>query len=264
MITFRVTVPPAAEPISVTEAEAHLRIDVTDSGTPGRIGTAREQAEAETWKALVLQTIEERRDCFPGVILPLRSPVRAVDSVKYIDTNGDLQTLATTLWQADLYHEPARILPAYGESWPSTRGDPGAVRITYRAGIAVPFTAVAATDVITATGHWFADNDPVPVWNTGGALPAGLSQGTYYARDVVAGVSFKLAATSGGAAIDITGTGTGTHFAGAELPFVIRAGMLLVIGHLDANREQVITGAAPIEIPMGAQHLFAMERVHGY
>lgn len=72
------------------------------------------------------------------------------------------------------------------------------------------FTADAGTDVISATAHGFEDGDPVYVQSTT-TLPAGLSANTiYYVRDKTTD-SFKLAATSGGAAIDITSTGSGTH-----------------------------------------------------
>lgn len=66
------------------------------------------------------------------------------------------------------------------------------------------------TDVCTATGHNFTDTTPV-VLTTTGTLPAGLATSTvYYVRDT-SGSTFKLAATSGGTAIDITDTGTGAH-----------------------------------------------------
>lgn len=77
------------------------------------------------------------------------------------------------------------------------------------------WTVVAATDVITASSaHSLNDGEPVFVTNSGGALPASTPQiatdTLYYARDLTA-TTFKLAATRGGAAIDFTGTGTGTH-----------------------------------------------------
>lgn len=65
------------------------------------------------------------------------------------------------------------------------------------------FTAAAATDLITSTAHGFADGDAVEVESEGGTVPAGLSENTkYYVRDSLAN-TFKLAATSGGAAIDL-------------------------------------------------------------
>lgn len=72
------------------------------------------------------------------------------------------------------------------------------------------FTVNAGTDVITATGHGRSNADIVRV-KSSGTLPAGLAADTdYHVRDV-SGATFKLAATAGGAAIDITDTGTGTH-----------------------------------------------------
>lgn len=77
--------------------------------------------------------------------------------------------------------------------------------------LALTFTADAPTDVITASStHGWVTDTPVYVQSTG-TLPTPLAAGTaYYVRDVV-GATFKLAATAGGAAINITGAGAGTH-----------------------------------------------------
>lgn len=71
------------------------------------------------------------------------------------------------------------------------------------------FTA-AVTDVFTAPAHGYADTQQVRIVAIpGGALPAGVSAGvTYFIRDATAD-TFKLAATSGGAALDITAAGAG-------------------------------------------------------
>lgn len=71
-------------------------------------------------------------------------------------------------------------------------------------------TSAAVSDVITATGHDYSDGDVIQ-FATDTTLPAPLVAGTnYYARDVSGG-TFKVSATRGGAAIDITDTGTGNH-----------------------------------------------------
>lgn len=64
-------------------------------------------------------------------------------------------------------------------------------------------TGTAATDIITDTGHTFVNGDPVVFTAlTGGA---GLVVGTtYFVVTSVAGVSYQLSATSGGAAINFT------------------------------------------------------------
>ena len=63
-------------------------------------------------------------------------------------------------------------------------------------------TGVASTDILTATGSTYANGDKVFLQSlTGGA---GLAANTiYFVRDV-SGATFKLAATLGGSAIDVT------------------------------------------------------------
>lgn len=74
------------------------------------------------------------------------------------------------------------------------------------------FTENAGTDVLTSTAHGYAANTKVMLRNVGGGLPAGLNGATgYFVRDVTTD-TFKLAATIGGAAIDITSAGTGTQY----------------------------------------------------
>lgn len=86
------------------------------------------------------------------------------------------------------------------------------------------FTAVAATDVLTVTDHLFVSGVSVRVSNSGGALPGGLAADTtYFVRDV-SGDTFKLAATSGGAAINLTTDGTGTNSIRNVLEFTLKFG----------------------------------------
>jgi len=74
----------------------------------------------------------------------------------------------------------------------------------------VPFTAEADTDVFTADEHGLTDTQTVVVFDTLGAvLPTGLTEGTiYFVRDATTD-TFKLAETSGGAAINISADGAG-------------------------------------------------------
>lgn len=71
------------------------------------------------------------------------------------------------------------------------------------------FTA-ATSDTFTAPGHALTDTTKVRIVAIPGAtLPTGVSAGvTYFVRDAATD-TFKLALTSGGAAIDITASGAG-------------------------------------------------------
>lgn len=78
-----------------------------------------------------------------------------------------------------------------------------------------PFTAVAATDVCTATGTILTITGIKVKFTTTGTLPAGLSTGTYYYLIYQSATTFKVASSLAnalaGTAIDITDTGSGTH-----------------------------------------------------
>lgn len=67
----------------------------------------------------------------------------------------------------------------------------------------------ASTNTFELNGHGFEDGDTVTVRAVeGGSLAAPLVEGTTYYVKRTDGSRFQLAATSGGAAIDITTTGT--------------------------------------------------------
>ena len=73
-------------------------------------------------------------------------------------------------------------------------------------------TADASADTINkGTDDGFADNDTVQFTNSGGALPAGLAAGTQYFVVNVAAATLQVSETFGGSAVNITGTGSGTH-----------------------------------------------------
>jgi len=72
-------------------------------------------------------------------------------------------------------------------------------------------TADGPTNLFTAAGHGLNNDDVIMFSNSGGALPTGLSAGTiYYVRDKSTN-DFKVALTAGGAVVDITDGGSGTH-----------------------------------------------------
>lgn len=73
------------------------------------------------------------------------------------------------------------------------------------AGIPQEFIVDIATDVVTVPGHGFVDTSKITFY--GDTTPAGLTEGVvYYVRDATTD-TFKVAATAGGAAIDLTGAG---------------------------------------------------------
>lgn len=64
------------------------------------------------------------------------------------------------------------------------------------------FMAISSSDLVYSEGHGYADTQKIVFYN--GTPPGGLTEGTvYFVRDAAAD-TFKVAATAGGAAINLT------------------------------------------------------------
>lgn len=174
---------PLTEPVTLAEAKLHLRVDNTadDALVSALIAAARQQVETITRRAFITQSWKLVSDKFPspgmsvgsanwygpqwgsspGPLSTLRadgktgyeiyldhSPVKSVESITYIDTDGVLQTLAASAYKLDSISEPCRIVPAYGTAWPATRNEINAVTVSYTCGYG------AASDVPEAIKSW--------------------------------------------------------------------------------------------------------------
>lgn len=130
----------SAEPFDAAEAKIHLRETLVSTSNDAYITSlikiARKLAQARTGRTLLETTWKLVLPAFPCVIVLEHPPIISVESVTYVDTAGTTQTLAPSLYQAAIAREPGRIVPAYGTTWPSTRCQPEAVTVTYKAGYA--------------------------------------------------------------------------------------------------------------------------------
>lgn len=183
-MSLRQTVPPATEPVTLTELKTQLRIASTDEDAylTGLIIVAREHVEALTRRQLVTATWELSLDRFPTCIgtsgrFPSRSifiprpRLITVASITYVDGNGDTRTLDAANYRVDTKSEPGRIEPAFGYTWPTARRVSNSITITYSAGYgnaaAVPGALKAA--ILIAAGilaeNRGADLDNIPCVN---------------------------------------------------------------------------------------------------
>lgn len=140
---------PAARIISLADAKAHMRIDHSADndlieamilaiearldGVEGQLGRA---LITQTWKLYL-----SRFPCAPDLYhrdyrirLPL-PPLQTIESIVYTDTDGAEQTLSSSLYTViNQGVETGAVVPAWGQTWPSTRAVPGAVVVTFKAG----------------------------------------------------------------------------------------------------------------------------------
>lgn len=154
--TFTLRISQAEEPVSISDARAHLRLvdDSEDALVESYIRAAREWVENYTGLVLVQREFVEHRDCFGRFIELYRHPIVPDSvSISYTDTSGASQSYAEPVYSIE--RRPARIYPALNGWWPSL-GRNGGVEITYTAGFEegeVPQALIQA--ILVLIGVWF-------------------------------------------------------------------------------------------------------------
>lgn len=134
--------------VDVDEAKAQMRVDHNDDDLliTSLVRSATIHVEDNTGRQFNPTTYRLTRDRFPteerAVIELAACPVVSVTSVKYLDGNGNLQTLDPSAYEVDTDSEPGRIVPAYGTNWPIARFTINAVRVEFVAG----YSAADATE----------------------------------------------------------------------------------------------------------------------
>lgn len=195
-LQLTLTTPPAAEPVSLAELKANLRVDHdADDAEITRLGkAARECIEQELGKSLIHRTYTLALDGFPagggywckanradpsrwaanGAPLRLsRPPLVSVASITYLDAAGQLQTLDPSAYRV-LPGDPGALEPAPGHAWPTTAGAAGAMQIQYTAGFGPTAASIPERfrhAIIVTVAAWFDLEDPDTT-----ALPAAASR----------------------------------------------------------------------------------------
>lgn len=138
---YHQTVAPSSTVLAVTreEAKTFLRLidnDELDPEIDRLIRASTEQVERDSRRVVMTQTWRFVSDRFPRHSIEIRRvPVRSVTHVKYL-LGGVQTTLSSALYETDLYSEPARIQPVYGQVWPTTDSAINAVEVEFIAGYA--------------------------------------------------------------------------------------------------------------------------------
>lgn len=129
---------PAAEPLTTAEAKAHLVVDHSDDDTiiDAMVAAARKLAETRTNRQLVSATYDLKIDRWADRIQLPRPPLTSVTSVKYIDADGNEQTVDSAVYDVHTGAVPGEIRLAYNQTWPSHRDQFEPITIRYVTGYA--------------------------------------------------------------------------------------------------------------------------------
>jgi uncharacterized phiE125 gp8 family phage protein len=134
-----ITTPPSTEPVSVDELRQF--IGITQSGETSRdeviasrIISARLWCEYFTNSHIIATTLTAYDVRFLDCCIDLNMPLVAVNTIKYLDSNGTEQTLPSTDYYVD--NVSNRVVSAFGKTWPTARIQTNSIQIEYVAGYA--------------------------------------------------------------------------------------------------------------------------------
>lgn len=176
-MTYALVTPPAAEPVSLAELKAHLRIDgsAEDALLGSLIATARHHLEDSTGLALISQGWRLYLDDWPdaGVVEIARGPVAAIDAVRAFDELGEESEIPLAGHVLDGVRRPARLSL---RTRPEARQAINGVEIDFTAGFGdagtdVPDTLRRAMLIHAAQMYEFRGAVPVEM------QPAGVPEG---------------------------------------------------------------------------------------
>lgn len=169
---------PAVEPVSLSEAKAHLRVDGGDEDDliSSLITAARVHTEVQTGQSLIEQTWSVFQDSWPDgpvMALPL-APVISVAAVRVYGEDDIPSAIDPSHYYVDTASRPARLVLRSGRTWPrpgrAANGAEVEIIAGYGAGPAdVPEPLKQA--ILQLVAYWFENREPIAVANSAMAVP---------------------------------------------------------------------------------------------
>ncbi len=179
-MTYALIVPPAAEPLTLAEVKAHLRLDGAeeDALVLSLVKAAREFLERETGLCLMAQGWRLYLDRWPsdGVIRILKSPVQTIQTVCVYGLDGEPVQVSLEDHLLDGAGRPARL---WLKNTPVTGRTVNGIEIDFSAGYGEAATDVPDTlkrAMLIHIGHMFAFRGVVGPADQPAGIPVGYER----------------------------------------------------------------------------------------
>lgn len=180
--------PPTKPALTVEDAKLHLRVDsdIEDMLIEMQLEAAVDLVESFTTRILAPANYRQSFDEWStkGYLDLGVAPIREVTSLKYMDGNGDEQTIDAANWYWRPNQDGGRLYLASGYSNPTLWGRPGDIAATFSAGYSAPnemsedqalrCPARAKSLVLLILGNWYANRESSVVGSSVNELPGGM------------------------------------------------------------------------------------------
>lgn len=167
------SVAPTTTAITLNDAKSHLNVSSTadDALITSQIKAATQLLENKCSRCFVTQTRVLKADTFfdsrysyCNRLYPVRSPLKSVTSIAYLDENGASTTLPSSDYVVSTGDQPGFVAPSYNATWPDVYAQPNSVTITYVAGHSTVSSGVPENvkqAVRMVVGHWYRNREAV-------------------------------------------------------------------------------------------------------
>lgn len=173
---------PTAEPVTLAEAKAHLRVDGTaeDTLVGSLIVTSRLHIEAALGLALITQAWSYFIDAWPAgpeLALPLR-PVQSIAAVKLYAADESVTVVPAGTYLLDGAATPARLVRSGSLAWPKPNRAANGIEVALVTGYgdaAADVPAPIRQAILLLVAHWHEHREPVEIGAASATVPAMVS-----------------------------------------------------------------------------------------
>lgn len=172
---------PAAEPVSIDEVKAHLRLDGNseDALIASLLLTSRLHIETALGLALMTQQWQLVRDVWPeaATVKIGIAPVQTINEIRVLDKDGVSTVVPSSSYTLEATGRPARIVPK-DQAWPMPGRKAGGIQIDFAAGFGSAADAVPSPirqALLLLVTHWYEHRDPIEIGAPATAVPQAVN-----------------------------------------------------------------------------------------